>query len=36
MRLHWAPRFKGPRAMVIEQVVYFYQVILVHDNCKGL
>jgi len=27
MRLHWAPRLRGPHAMMFGQVVYFYQII---------
>jgi len=33
MRLHWAPRLRGPRAMVVGQVVYFCQILLAHENC---
>ena len=34
MRLHWAPRLRGPRAMVVGQVVYFCQILLAHGNCR--
>jgi len=32
MQLHWAPPLWGPRAMVVRQVVYFFQIILVLKN----
>jgi len=32
MQLHWAPRLAGARTMVVEQVVYFYQILLVQEN----
>jgi len=33
MRLHWAPRPRGPRATVFGRVVYFCQILLAHENC---
>jgi len=30
MQLHWAPE----RTMVVEQVVYFCQILLAHENCR--
>jgi len=34
MRLHWAPRLGGPRAMVFGQVVCVCQTLLAHENCR--
>jgi len=39
MRLHWAPRVKGParqgpRAVMIGQFVYFCQMLPSHENCR--
>jgi len=28
MQLYWAPRLWGPRAMVSEQAIHFFQVLL--------
>jgi len=33
MRLHWVPRLRGPRAMVVGQVVYFCLILFAHKNC---
>jgi len=35
MWLHWAPRPRGPRAMVVGQVVYFCQILLAQENCRN-
>ena len=34
MQLHWAARFRGPRAMVVGQVVLFCQILLELENCR--
>jgi len=35
MRLHWAPRLWGPRAMVFGQVVHFCQILLELKVCRN-
>jgi len=33
MRLHWAQSLRGPRAMVVAQVVHFCQILLALEKC---